>query len=171
MIKPKKLQKGDKIAIVSLSSGVLGEDFCRHELEIALNRLKCYGLIPVVMPNALKGIEYLKNHPEKRADDLKSAFSDKDIQAVICSIGGDDAYKLTPYLMNDKEFIENVRKHPKIFTGFSDTTINHMMFHKIGMSTFYGPNIYATLLSLIMICFLTPRNTLSFSLIAVGVLK
>ena len=71
------MQKGDKIAIVSLSSGVLGEDFCRHELEIALNRLKCYGLIPVVMPNALKGIEYLKNHPEKRADDLKSAFSDK----------------------------------------------------------------------------------------------
>ena len=148
MIKPKKLQKGDKIAIVSLSSGILGEDFCRHELEIALNRLKCYGLIPVVMPNALKGIEYLKNHPEKRADDLKSAFSDKDIQAVICSIGGDDTYKLTPYLMNDKEFIENVRKHPKIFTGFSDTTINHLMFHKIGMSTFYGPNILCDLAEL-----------------------
>ena len=32
MIKPKKLQKGDKIAIVSLSSGIMGEDFCRHEL-------------------------------------------------------------------------------------------------------------------------------------------
>lgn len=27
MIKPKKLQKGDKIAIVSLSSGIMGEDF------------------------------------------------------------------------------------------------------------------------------------------------
>lgn len=27
MIKPNKLQKGDKVAIVSLSSGVLGEDF------------------------------------------------------------------------------------------------------------------------------------------------
>lgn len=72
--------------------------------------------MPVVMPNALKGFEYLKNHPEKRADDLKLAFSDKDIKAVICSIGGVDTYKLTPYLMNDKEFIENVRKHPKIFT-------------------------------------------------------
>ena len=42
MIKPKKLQKGDKIAIVSLSSGIMGEDFCRHELEIALNRLRGY---------------------------------------------------------------------------------------------------------------------------------
>lgn len=148
MIKPKKLQKGDKIAIVSLSSGIMGEDFCSHELEIALNRLRGYGLIPVVMPNALKGIEYLKNHPEKRADDLKLAFSDKDIKAVICSIGGVDTYKLTPYLMNDKEFIENVRKHPKIFTGFSDTTINHLMFHEIGMSTFYGPNILCDLAEL-----------------------
>lgn len=148
MIKPKKLQKGDKIAIVSLSSGIMGEDFCSHELEIALNRLRGYGLIPVVMPNALKGIEYLKNHPEKRADDLKLAFSDKDIKAVICSIGGVDTHKLTPYLMNDKEFIENVRKHPKIFTGFSDTTINHLMFHEIGMSTFYGPNILCDLAEL-----------------------
>ena len=104
--------------------------------------------MPVVMPNALKGFEYLKNHPEKRADDLKLAFSDKDIKAVICSIGGVDTYKLTPYLMNDKEFIENVRKHPKIFTGFSDTTINHLMFHKIGMSTFYGPNILCDLAEL-----------------------
>lgn len=148
MIKPNKLQKGDKVAIVSLSSGVLGEDFCSHELDIALNRLKGYGLMPQVMPNALKGIDYLKNHPEKRADDLRLAFSDKDIKAVICSIGGEDTYKLTPYLMSDREFIENVKRYPKIFTGFSDTTINHLMFHKIGMNTFYGPNILCDLAEL-----------------------
>ncbi len=148
MLKPQRLQNGDKIAIVSLSSGVLGENFCKHELDIALKRLEDYGLIPIVMPNALKGIEYIKNHPEKRAEDLISAFADNNIKAVICAIGGDDTYRLTPFLMSDNNFIENVKNHPKIFTGFSDTTINHLMFYKIGMNTFYGPNILCDLAEL-----------------------
>ena len=66
-----KLRKGDKVAIVSLSSGMLGEEFCSHNIEIGVKRLKEYGLDPVFMPNALKGIEYLKAHPEARAKDLK----------------------------------------------------------------------------------------------------
>lgn len=40
MTKPKKLTKGDKIAIVSLSRGILGMPFCKHELDIAMERLK-----------------------------------------------------------------------------------------------------------------------------------
>ena len=71
MVKPKKLNKGDKIAIVSLSRGLLGMPFCKHELDIAIKRLKEFGLIPVIMPNALKDIEYLEEHPEARASDLK----------------------------------------------------------------------------------------------------
>ncbi len=33
MIKPQKLNQGDKIAIVSLSRGLLGMPFCKHELD------------------------------------------------------------------------------------------------------------------------------------------
>lgn len=135
----RKLRKGDKVAIVSLSSGMLGEEFCSHNIEIGVKRLKEYGLEPVFMPNALKGIDYLKAHPEARAMDLKEAFSDDSIAGIICAIGGDDTYRLLPYLMEDKEFIESVEKHPKLFTGFSDTTINHLMFYKLGLSTYYGP--------------------------------
>ena len=47
-----KLKKGDKVAIVSLSSGMLGEEFCSHNIEIGVKRLKEYGLLPVFMPNA-----------------------------------------------------------------------------------------------------------------------
>jgi muramoyltetrapeptide carboxypeptidase LdcA involved in peptidoglycan recycling len=36
MRKPKPLVKGDKVAIVSLSSGMLGEDFAKHELDDVL---------------------------------------------------------------------------------------------------------------------------------------
>lgn len=141
----RKLRKGDKVAIVSLSSGMLGEEFCSHNIEIGAKRLKEYGLEPVFMPNALKGIEYLKSHPEARAKDLKDTFLDDSIAGIICAIGGDDTYRLLPYLLEDEEFIDAVHKSPKLFTGFSDTTINHLMFYKLGLSTYYGPNFICDL--------------------------
>lgn len=107
---------------MSLSSGMLGEEFCNHNIEIGVKRLKEYGLEPVFMPNSLRGMEYLKEHPEARAEDLKQAFFDDSIAGIICAIGGDDTYRLLPYLMDDMEFIHAVEKHPKLFTGFSDTT-------------------------------------------------
>ena len=139
MIKPQNLNKGDKIAIVSLSRGLLGMPFCKHELDIAKRRLKEFGLEPVIMPNALKDMDYLEKLPEARASDLKKAFMDDSIKAIITAIGGIDTYKTIPYLMDDPEFIEAVRNNPKIFTGFSDTTNNHLMLNRIGLSTFYGP--------------------------------
>lgn len=45
MIKPKRLKKGDKIAIVSLSWGGLGDDNFIHKFKIAKERLeKDFGL-------------------------------------------------------------------------------------------------------------------------------
>lgn len=137
-MKAKHLKTGDKVAIVSLSSGVLGEKFVKHELDLGLKRLKELGLEPVIMPSALKGIEFLKNHPEARVEDLKTAFLNKEIKAIICAIGGDDTYKLVPYMM-DNNFQIAVKQNPKIFMGFSDSTINHLTLNTIGLNTFYGP--------------------------------
>lgn len=134
------LNFGDKVAIVSLSNGILGEKYVEHELKLGVKRLKNLGLVPVFMNNSLKGFEYLKNHPEARAEDLKQAFIDKEIKMIITAIGGDDTYKTIPYLMEDKEFIKSVSENPKIFLGFSDTTNNHFMLNKLGLSTFYGPS-------------------------------
>lgn len=145
MNRPHKLRKGDRVAVVSLSSGMLGEKFCSHNLEIGIRRLKEYGLEPVFMENALKGIAYLKEHPEARAADLKQAFTDDSIAGIICAIGGDDTYRLLPYLMEDEEFILAVKEHPKLFTGFSDTTVNHLMLYRLGLRTFYGPNFICDL--------------------------
>jgi len=148
MKKPKALVKGDKVAVVSMSSGMLGEDFAKHELDLGLKRIKDFGLIPVMMPNVLKGIEYLKNHPEARAQDLKDAFYDTSIKGIICAIGGNDTYRTLPYLLEDKDFINAVQNNPKLFTGFSDTTINHLMFYKLGIGTFYGPTFVCDLAEL-----------------------
>ena len=124
------------VGIVSLSSGILGEPFIRFEKEIGLRRLEEYGLHVKFLPNALKGLDYLKAHPEKRAEDLLQAFQDPDIDMILCAIGGDDTYRLLPYLFDHHELAKAVRN--KVFLGFSDTTINHLMLHKVGLPTFYG---------------------------------
>lgn len=137
-MKPSKLMPGDTVAIVSLSSGMLGEIYVAHELSIALKRLLGYGFKVKLMPNALKGVKYLDAHPEKRAQDLLAAFNDTDVKAIICAIGGIDTYRLAPYLFENGELEAAVRSNPKIFMGFSDTTVNHLMLHKCGLNTFYG---------------------------------
>lgn len=137
MIKPKHLSKGDTVAIVSLSAGTLGEPWAIHKLYIAKERLeRDYGLNVVVMPNALKGREYLYNHPEARAADLMAAFRDKSIKAIFNAIGGDDTVRLLPYI----DF-GTIRENPKIFTGFSDTTSNHFMMYQAGLISYYGASI------------------------------
>ena len=124
------------VGIVSLSSGIIGEVFVRHEVEIGLRRLREYGLKIRFMPCAMKGIEYIRNHPEKRAEDLLTAFRDPEVDMILCAIGGDDTYRLLPYLFENDELRKAVSD--KVFLGFSDTTINHLMLHRVGLKTFYG---------------------------------
>lgn len=124
------------VAIVSLSRGILGEPFIKHELKIGLNRLENYGLKVKFMDNALRGTDYLYAHPEARAADLLQAFQDPETDMILSAIGGDDTYRLLPYLFDHGELKNAVSS--KIFLGFSDTTMNHLMLHKVGLNTFYG---------------------------------
>ena len=124
------------VGIVSLSSGILGEPFIRFEADLGVRRLKDYGLQVKFMPHALMGLDYVRDHPEKRAEDLLQAFRDPEIDLILCAIGGDDTYRLLPYLFDHQELADAVTS--KVFLGFSDTTVNHLMLHKAGLPTFYG---------------------------------
>ncbi len=137
MLKPKQLELGDKVAIVSLSWGGLGDADLIHKYHIAKSRLENdFGLVVVPMPNALRGSEFVANHPELRAKDLMDAFTDHSISAIFCAIGGDDTIRTLPYINFDV-----IRSNPKIFMGYSDSTINHLMMYKAGLVSFYGPSV------------------------------
>ena len=86
------------VEIVSLSEGTLGEDFIKHELDIGLERLRAYGLTVRFAPHALAGRAFIAAHPEARAADLLAAFRDPEVDMILCAIGGDDTYRLLPYL-------------------------------------------------------------------------
>jgi len=137
--KPASLKLGDKVATISLSWGGAGDKDIRWRYEVGKKRLQeDFGLKVVEMPHTLSGTEYLYNHPEKRAEDLMRAFSDPTIKAIFSCIGGDESIRMLPYI--DYEVIKN---NPKIFIGYSDTTVTHFICLKAGLSSFYGPSILA----------------------------
>lgn len=138
MICPEPLKKGDKVAIICLSSGIIGEPYCAHEKELGIKKLLEFGVEPVFTEHALRGSNYILSHPEARAADLKAAFLDDSVKGIITAIGGIETFRTFKYLMEDDEFISAVHQNPKFFMGFSDTTNNHFMFHRLGLQTFYG---------------------------------
>ena len=129
------------IGIVSLSAGTIGEDFVSHEVELGVCRLENWGYRVKFLTNARKGSQYLKEHPEQRARDLVEAYRDPEIDVILCAIGGDDTYRLLPFLFANNELEKVVNSKP--FLGFSDTTVNHFMLHKLGIPTFYGQSFLA----------------------------
>ena len=104
------------VGIVSLSSGILGEAFAEHEVKIGVKRLSEYGLTVRFMPHAKKGIEYVREHPKERAEDLLEAFRDPEIDMILCAIGGDDTYRLLPYLFDNDQLFRQYQI--RCFWGF-----------------------------------------------------
>ncbi len=135
LIKPKKLNRGDTVATISLSWGsasVFPERYQqgKHQIE------ETFGLKVVETPHALDSAVDIYKHTENRLADLMGAFQNPDIKGIICNIGGDDTNRLLP-LMNENHF-QIIHDNPKVFIGFSDTTVNHFMCYRAGLSSFYG---------------------------------
>ena len=131
------------VEIVSLSAGTIGESFVKHEFDLGVKRLREMGLNVIFGENALKGIDFVKAHPEERAKDLLSALKNSEVDMILCAIGGEDTYRLLPHLFANGELqasVDEMKKSgkEKIFLGYSDSTMNHFMLHKAGLNTFYG---------------------------------
>lgn len=134
---PKALKKGDTVALISISGGRAGDEDMRYRYEAGKRRLeKIWGLHAIPTPNALAGSTFLYEHPEVRAEDLMWALQDQEIKGIICMMGGDDSYRVLPYI--DLNVIKN---HPKVFMGYSDITSWMTVFAKAGVRAYYGPNL------------------------------
>lgn len=141
MIKPRHLKRGDTVCTVSLSWGGAGDESLLWRYNLGKERLeKQFGLKVVEMPHTLSGSNFVYNNPQKRAEDLMLAFRDPEIKAIFSCIGGNDSIRMLPYI----DF-EVIRSNPKIFIGYSDSTITHLICHMAGLSSFYGASVLAEL--------------------------
>lgn len=135
--KPFRLNRGDKIALVSLSWGGAGDADILWRYNQGKERLQqVFGLEVIEMKHTLSGTEFIYNHPEKRAEDLMNAFQDNSIKGIIACIGGIESIRMLPYI--DFNIISN---NPKIFMGYSDSTTTHLFCYKAGISSIYGPTL------------------------------
>ena len=74
---------------------------------------------------------------EQRVSDLHAMFSDDEVRAIICSIGGYNSNALLERL--DYGLI---RGNPKILIGYSDPTFLLLGIHEMtGLVTFHGPTL------------------------------
>jgi muramoyltetrapeptide carboxypeptidase LdcA involved in peptidoglycan recycling len=137
LVKPRHLKPGDRVATVAPSWGGAGKFQWRYEAG-KRQLQEHFGVTVVEMSHTLEAPEWVAAHPQARAQDLMDAFSDPTIHGIVATIGGDDSIRLIPYLNLDV-----IRKNPKVFMGFSDTTSLHLACYAAGVTSFYGPSILA----------------------------
>ena len=70
---------------------------------------------------------------EQRLEDLQTALDDPETEVIICSRGGYGSVRII-----DKLNFNGCSLHPKWLVGFSDITILHACFNKLGVATIHG---------------------------------
>jgi muramoyltetrapeptide carboxypeptidase LdcA involved in peptidoglycan recycling len=132
-VKPARLRPGDTVAAISLSWG--GPGSFPHRYEAGKHQFEEeFGCRVIETRHALRDEKWIAANPEARANDLMEAFADDSIRAVISTIGGEDSIRILPHLD-----LNVIRSHPKIFMGYSDTTVTHFACMAAGLTSFYGP--------------------------------
>ena len=133
MIKPQMLRRGSRVAAVSLSWG--GPGTFRYRYEAGKQQLEEeFGVTVIETEHALRNPDWLSKNPKARADDLMAAFADDTVDGIFSTIGGEDSIRILPYLD-----LHTIRDNPKVFMGYSDTTISHTACFKARLVSFYGP--------------------------------
>lgn len=133
MIKPKKLEIGDTIGLVSPSSGLA--NLFPHRLDNGIKSLNDLGFKTKEFSCTRKRDLWSAGTAEQRAKDIEDAFLDQEVNAIITTIGGTTLNEVIPFI--DFNIIKN---NPKIFCGYSDISIMHFsIFTQTNLTSFYGP--------------------------------
>ncbi len=129
------LQPGDTIGIIS-PSWFGGTDFIPRA-ESGLATLHALGFRTRVAPHAFNNAGTVSDSAANRVEDLHAMFADPEIDAIICTIGGNHSCHLLPLIDWDL-----IRANPKVFMGFSDITVlNVAIWVMTGLVTFNGPSL------------------------------
>jgi len=132
-IKPKKLELGDVIGVVSPASSPANLE----NIEKGVKYLEKLGYRVEIGKNVGKAHGYLAGSDEERLNDLNSMFENKAIKAIFCVRGGYGSGRLL-----DKIDFSIIKKNPKILVGYSDITALQMaIFKKTGLVSFAGPMV------------------------------
>jgi len=130
VIIPARLEAGDTIGLVAPSGS-----FNHRAFQSGIAVLENKGFHISIPDNLFSKKGYLAGSDKQRALQLNNSFANPAIKAILCARGGFGALRILPFL--DYRLI---RRHPKIFIGFSDiTALLAVLYYKCGLATFHGP--------------------------------
>lgn len=125
--KPDYLKPGDKVALISPSYYTEMEN-----VEKTVEVLRGWGLDPVVGPNVGKVADgQYAGTSEERASDVRWAFQDPSIKAIICNRGGYGSIQLIEHLS-----LQDLSE--KWMVGYSDITTFHGLLPRAGVMSIHG---------------------------------
>ncbi|MBK7310432.1 MAG: LD-carboxypeptidase [Sphingobacteriaceae bacterium] len=128
MKQPPFLKTGDTILIIGTARA---RD--KDQIEPAITILKSWGLKVELGKNVFKKHHQFAGTDEQRAADLQWAIDHKKAKAVLIAGGGYGTLRII-----DKVNFNSLKKNPKWFIGYSDTTILQARLDKLKIATIHG---------------------------------
>ena len=131
LIKPPRLRPGATIALVNPSNAV----YEHQPRELAIDTLTALGFKVREGPHLRARRGQFAGTDAQRAADINSLFADPGVDGLLALTGGSGANRILPLLD-----YEQIRRHPKVLAGFSDTTALINAVHaRTGLVTFHAP--------------------------------
>ena len=128
MIHPPFLQKGDKIAMVSVAGKVN-----REPVEKARKLLEDEDFVVEIGSHAFDAYNQFAGTDADRASDMQKALDDPDVRAIFFTRGGYGSVRT--FMMLDWTGFHN---SPKWLVGFSDITVFHAYLSQNGVASVHG---------------------------------
>ncbi len=132
-----KLKQGDTIEVIAPSNPVQEDDIkFLKETEKLFN---AKGINVIYGKHIYSDTLGYGATPEEKAEDLNDAFLNKNVQAIFCAKGGENSNTIFDLIDYDI-----IKKNPKIFCGFSDSTsLLNMINQRTGLITFHSSTFKA----------------------------
>lgn len=133
MIRPPALEPGDLIGIVSPASPVAS--LVPRRFARGVTELERRGFRVAVGEHALTRDRHTAGTIEQRLADLHAFFADREVRAILCTIGGFNSHQLIEGLDFDL-----IAANQKLFVGYSDITALHAaIWGRTGLAVVLGP--------------------------------
>jgi len=123
---------GSRVRLVAPAS-----PFAREEFETGLRELERLGFVPVYDERVFERQGYVAGSVASRAAQLREAWADPSVDAIIGVRGGYGSVQLLPSLSSSSAVPAD---RPASFVGYSDlTTLHSWLGCQVGVTSLHGP--------------------------------
>lgn len=132
-VAPCHIKNGDLVRVISFGLSLKGVSISQR--KICKKNLETLGLRVSFGKHVEDNNEFGTSSVIARIEDLNEALRDPEVKVILSGMGG----------MNTAQILKSInwnllKKHPKVFCGFSDITVLvNAIYAKTGIVAYYGP--------------------------------